>query len=549
MQSSPGQEVELFFSARHLKKMDMLSESDPFCRVLFKDSFMPSFSPLGQTEVLQNQPNPNWATTFKFRYLFEVEQTLAFEVLDSDGARGELIGKASTKVGNIFTNKGTLVLDIHQDGRAASTGKLIVRGEQVQQSKEMVRFEMRATHVDDVDWFSKSDPFLVISRLREDGSLLKVHQTEAIDNNLNPVWRPWTMSVQTLCNGDHFLPLVLECWDDESSGKHQFIGKAEASLDQLMKRPELPLINPKKLTKRKYQNSGILHIANCQVWTEVDFLDYLKGGVELSLMVAIDFTGSNGQPSFPNSLHYLNPAGPNSYERAIWAVGGILEAYDSDKTFEVWGFGGKPPGMRDVSHCFSLADGNVVGVPGIINAYRTCLAGVELSGPTLFSHILTTASDIARRSPPGTKYHVLLILTDGAIHDMPETKRIIVDSSNLPLSIIIVGIGNADFGNMEELDSDATALRDSSGRAAARDIVQFVPFNKFEGDGVRLAQEVLAEVPKQLLGFMKANGVEPRPVQSVPLVQMNVVDPAVSSMMGGMVQGFLRPTAPPPDSS
>jgi len=39
------------------------------------------------------------------------------------------------------------------------------------------------------------------------------------------------------------------------------------------------------------------------------------------------------------------------------------------------------------------------------------------------------------------EYYVLLILTDGQIHDMESTKRLIVDSSKLPLSIIIVGVG------------------------------------------------------------------------------------------------------------
>ena len=51
-------------------------------------------------------------------------------------------------------------------------------------------------------------------------------------------------------------------------------------------------------------------------------------------------------------------------------------------------------------------------------------------------------------------YHVLLILTDGVIHDMQVTKQLIVQASELPLSIIIVGVGGGDFGQMEELDSD-----------------------------------------------------------------------------------------------
>jgi hypothetical protein len=68
-------------------------------------------------------------------------------------------------------------------------------------------------------------------------------------------------------------------------------------------------------------------------------------------------------------------------------------------------------------------------------------------------------------------YHILLILTDGIIHDMPETKNLIVECAKYPLSIIIVGIGNADFSNMVVLDGDDVRLRNSKGEAAVRDIV------------------------------------------------------------------------------
>ena len=51
-------------------------------------------------------------------------------------------------------------------------------------------------------------------------------------------------------------------------------------------------------------------------------------------------------------------------------------------------------------------------------------------------------------------YHILLILTDGVISDMDQTKAAIVAASSLPMSIIIVGVGGADFQMMEELDSD-----------------------------------------------------------------------------------------------
>lgn len=56
----------------------------------------------------------------------------------------------------------------------------------------------------------------------------------------------------------------------------------------------------------------------------------------------------------------------------------------------------------------------------------------------------------------------MLILTDGEIHDMAATIDLVVAASHLPLSIIIIGIGNADFGNMNTLDGDS-GLRSSKG--------------------------------------------------------------------------------------
>jgi hypothetical protein len=61
---------------------------------------------------------------------------------------------------------------------------------------------------------------------------------------------------------------------------------------------------------------------------------------------------------------------------------------------------------------------------------------------------------------------VLLILTDGVINDMNETIHAIVDASTLPLSIIIVGVGNADFEQMDKLDGDKVPLEYKGKRCA-----------------------------------------------------------------------------------
>lgn len=56
------------------------------------------------------------------------------------------------------------------------------------------------------------------------------------------------------------------------------------------------------------------------------------------------------------------------------------------------------------------------------------------------------------------KYMILLIITDGIINDMQKTIDEIVRGSSLPLSIIIVGVGEADFTSMDVLDADDEPL-------------------------------------------------------------------------------------------
>lgn len=99
-----------------------------------------------------------------------------------------------------------------------------------------------------------------------------------------------------------------------------------------------------------------------------NFIDYLKSGLQLNLVVAIDFTGSNGSPSSMNSLHYIGP-NPTQYQQVLRGIWEIIENYDSDKSIPAFGFGAKPhfPGLNEnsVNHCFPLTgDYNFIEISG-----------------------------------------------------------------------------------------------------------------------------------------------------------------------------------------
>jgi copine 5/8/9 len=147
---------------------------------------------------------------------------------------------------------------------------------------------------------------------------------------------------------------------------------------------------------------------------------------------------------------------------ALDAVGSVMSNYDSDQLYPVFGFGGIPPGETKTSHCFSISPGNeqIKGINEVLSAYRTIAPKVQMSGPTNFAPVFRKAIEIVDREDKPQHYYILFILTDGEIHDMKETVDCLVEisSRNLPISVVIVGVGNEDFANMVRLDGDEVAV-------------------------------------------------------------------------------------------
>ncbi|PWA31054.1 hypothetical protein CCH79_00010713, partial [Gambusia affinis] len=384
-----------------------------------------------------------------------------------------------------------------------------------------------ANKLDKKDFFGKSDPFMVFYRSNEDGTFTICHKTEVVKNTLNPVWEPFSIPVRALCNGDYERTIKVEVYDWDRDGSHDFIGEFITSYKELCRgQSQLNLyevVNPKKkLKKKRYINSGTVSLLSFNVESEHTFLDYIKGGTQIHFTVAIDFTASNGNPSQSTSLHYMNPYQMNAYAMALKAVGEIIQDYDSDKMFPALGFGAKLPPDGRVSHEFPL-NGNVEnpycnGMEGILEAYHQSLKTVQLYGPTNFAPVVNHVARYAAAVQDGSQYFVLLIITDGVISDMAQTKEAIVNAAKLPMSIIIVGVGQAEFDAMVELDGDDVRIS-SRGKLAERDIVQFVPFRDYmdrTGNHVlsmaRLAKDVLAEIPDQLISYMKSRAIKPNPV-------------------------------------
>lgn len=538
--NSLSSQLELSLSASNLRDRDILSKSDPMA-VVYTKKQDGSFEELGRTEVILNSLEPLWITKQRIIYYFEILQPLLFRVYDVDSKfhnvpakmlrldEQQFLGEAECFLSEIVTKPGgILTLPLRQgtehkgpSPRLPKFGEITLQVEETIDSKTMVEMVFRCADLPNKDLFSKSDPFLKIFRPVENGRFVPVCKTEVKMNDLNPLWKPLTLSIQQIGSKDN--PLMIDCYNFNNSGNHELIGRMQKSLGDLEKLyisrsgenfylPTGSSNHHNKILK------GQLFVEKFSASTKHSFLDYIANGYELNFMVAIDFTASNGNPRLPDSLHYLDPSGRfNAYQRAISSVGEVLEFYDTDKRFPAWGFGGRPID-GPVSHCFNLngsgSYAEVEGISGIMSAYASALRNVALAGPTLFGQVINCAAQIADINAGQRKYYVLLIITDGVITDLQETKDAIIRASDLPLSILIVGVGGADFKEMEILDADkGEPLESSTGRVATRDIVQFVPLRNLPSEET-IAQSLLAELPMQFLSYMKSRNIEPVVLES-----------------------------------
>uniref|UniRef100_A0A8I6YPK3 Copine C-terminal domain-containing protein n=1 Tax=Hordeum vulgare subsp. vulgare TaxID=112509 RepID=A0A8I6YPK3_HORVV len=152
------------------------------------------------------------------------------------------------------------------------------------------------------------------------------------------------------------------------------------------------------------------------------------------------------------------------------------------------------------------------GFEEVLACYRNVVPHLRLSGPTSFAPIVEAAVDIVDRA--GGQYHVLVIVADGQVTrsvdtgegDLSPQERRTVDSivmaSSYPLSIVLVGVGDGPWEDMQKFDDKLPAR--------AFDNFQFVNFTSIMSRNATLQQKesafalaALMEVPIQYKATME----------------------------------------------
>lgn len=103
-----------------------------------------------------------------------------------------------------------------------------------------------------------------------------------------------------MCSNDDDKEIKFEFFISSKNGKHKNIGSTLFTITDLKNEMEDSRFS---VTKQK---ETFLGFRKLEIKKRNSFLEYIFGGCEINLAIAVDFTLSNGEPSNPNSLHCNN---------------------------------------------------------------------------------------------------------------------------------------------------------------------------------------------------------------------------------------------------
>jgi len=271
--------------------------------------------------------SPTWTNTFTIDY--SLGKPTHINVGIWDGVRNindKAMGSAMFEIGDVLGSSGV------KAKRLQKGGTLFVRIVKASPSSGMLHVSsVRGSNLASVEggFFNKSDPFFEISK-KVNGpggyAWTIVYRSEYVKDSLNPRWNGFEVSMDQLCGGDQSQPILISVFDNESSGRHVPMGSVETCVSALA-----GYAATFTLRGKKGKSAGTIEFAGVELPSSSrpvpqptlanapyaspvpvmmpppaasrpfappnrpTFVDYVSGGCELHMCVAIDFTGSNGE--------------------------------------------------------------------------------------------------------------------------------------------------------------------------------------------------------------------------------------------------------------
>ena len=226
------------------------------------------------------------------------------------------------------------------------------------------------------------------------------------------------------------------------------------------------------------------------------FFDYIKAGIKLESYIGIDFTQGVEHNQDTDSNQYLQ------------AISGFRETiYDYVRDFQVYGYGAtlKNQILMENPDYFNLSlsqNPTLTGYANIEKAYKECLDQIKYLNSCSLSPLLNNIKKIIYERYKPDIYSILFLLVNNspANKDLQNTIDSFIENSYLPLSVVIIGIGNRELDDVKKLINHKNKYS-SKGMERLRNNIYFISMKECNFNNEMLKNKCLKELPKQLVEY------------------------------------------------
>ena len=189
-----------------------------------------------------------------------------------------------------------------------NNGSLVITAdERTGSNNEMVEVSFQASFPKDTEGFK----FFIVSRMVTPNQYVPIYKSEIVAvNDRYYKWKMFEVMTSALCKEEDDRDIRIDFYRSAKSGKHRFLGQVNFIYSQIKNEQREFQI------KKDIKQVGTLKMADVRINRRHTFLEYIFGGCEIQLSIAVDFTLSNGNPQDRDSLHYFDLA-KNEYLQAI----------------------------------------------------------------------------------------------------------------------------------------------------------------------------------------------------------------------------------------
>ena len=274
--------------------------------------------------------------------------------------------------------------------------------------------------------------------------------------------------------------------------------------------------SPNSIYERKINNkesSEILCIKldreNMNLYENNSLFEYFKSGLKLSCFISLDFSNIKLSPSLIDTKA--------NYVKLLKNISIIFSNYTKEHLFYTYGFGANFLSDKEIFNInLKKNDSKINKIKDVLKYFKLCLINnfIKKESYINLSSLIKKITKEIYKLNEISHYNTAFIIMRGVIdqNDITRTIDSIIESSLLPLTIFIIGVGRNDYSLMNNIFSSNIKFSSGGIEKKRNNAFFFDLIKHFSNNEEKLVSLCAEELSKQIIKYYDLIETTPKDV-------------------------------------